>query len=165
MNIWVPTALGSLFPPVYDHVFLSVPPSLSVWSWMSWYLVLANFMCVQTTIVFYEMNGTLFWNMCCFCLGHTVRSRVCIWPQPLVLLWIFISTSTFENQTLEMEFLKPVGSYPDIYSSGKQYMVLMQVVLPRSPLVLKPLTGPWAGRKHRDEKHCRELKLLTEVFI
>lgn len=26
-----------------------------------------------------------------------------------------------------MESLKPVRSYPDIYSSGKQYMVLMQV--------------------------------------
>ena len=59
-------------------------------------------------------------------------------PGPLVN----ISTSTFENQTLGMESLKPVGSYPDLYPSEKQYMVLMQVVLPRSPLVLKPLTGP-----------------------
>ena len=37
-------------PPVY--VFLSVPPSFLVWSCMPWYLVLANFMCVQNTIVF-----------------------------------------------------------------------------------------------------------------
>ena len=43
-------------------------------------------------------------------------------------------------------------------------MVLMQVVLPRSLLVLKPLKGPWAGRKLTDEKGLREMKLLTEVF-
>ena len=60
-------------------------------------------------------------------------------PGPIVN----ISTSTFENQTLGMWSLKHVGSYPDLYPSEKECMqVLMQVVLPRSPLVLKPLTGP-----------------------
>ena len=40
----------------------------------------------------------------------------------------------------------------------------MQVVLPRIYLVLQPLKGPWAQRKHTDEKQLRELQLLTEVF-
>ena len=31
MNIWVPAALGSLSPPVCDHVCLSLPASLPVW--------------------------------------------------------------------------------------------------------------------------------------
>ena len=43
-------------------------------------------------------------------------------------------------------------------------MVLMQVVLPRNHLVLKPLKGPWAQRKHTDEKQLRELQFLTKVF-
>ena len=59
-------------------------------------------------------------------------------PGPIVN----VSTSTFENQTLGMGSLKPVASYPDLCPSEKQCTVLMQVVLPRSPLVLKPLTGP-----------------------
>ena len=156
MNIWVPTALGSLSPPSMT---------------MSFFLSLLHSLCGPVC------PGTQLWPISCVCktllffmkwMGHYSGTWVafawdtrlgveCIWPQPLVLLWIFISNSTFENQTLGMESLKPVGSYPD--------MVLMQVVLPRSSLVLKPLTGPWAGRKHRDEKHCRELKLLIEVFI
>ena len=164
MNIWVPTALGSLFPPVYGHVFLSVPPSLPVWSCMSWYLVLANFMCVQNTIVFLWNEWGRYSGTCVAFAWDTWPGVECVFdhsPGPIVN----ISTSIFENQTLGMGSLKPVGSYPDLYPSEKQCMVLMQVVLPRSPLVLKPLTGPWAGRKHRDEKHCKELKLLIEIFI
>ena len=164
MNIWVPTALGSLSPlSITKSFFLSLPHSLCgpVCPGTQFWPI----SCVYKTLLFFMKWMGHYSGTCVAFAWDTARSRVCIWPQHLALLWISISTSTFENQTLGMEFLKPVGSYPDLYPSEKQCMVLMQVVLPRSPLVLKPLTGPWAGRKHRDEKHCRELKLLTEVFI
>ena len=44
--------------------------------------------------------------------------------------------------TLGMGSLKPVGSYLHLEPFQKQCRVLMQVVLPRNHLVLKPQKGP-----------------------
>ena len=81
--------------------------------YLSWYLVEANFMCVQNTIVFYEMNGnTILEHLLLFPGIHNQEQSVYLTTAPFPI--VNISTSTFEDQILEMGSMKPVGSYPDL---------------------------------------------------
>ena len=81
--------------------------------YLSWYLVEANFMCVQNTIVFYEMNGnTILEHLLLFPGIHNQEQSVYLTTAPFPI--VNISTSTFEDQILGMGSMKPVGSYPDL---------------------------------------------------
>ena len=81
--------------------------------YLSWYLVEANFMCVQNTIVFYEVNGnTVLEHLLLFPGTHSQEQSVYLTTAPFPIA--NISTSTFEDQILGMGSMKPVGSYPDL---------------------------------------------------
>ena len=70
-------------------------------------------MCVQNTIVFYEMNGnTILEQLLLFPGTHSQEQSVSLTIAPFPT--VNISTSTFEDQILGMGSMKPVGSYPDL---------------------------------------------------
>ena len=70
-------------------------------------------MCVQNTIVFYEMNvNTILEHLLLFPGTHSQEQSVCLTTAPFSI--VNISTSTFEDETLGMRSVKPVGSYPDL---------------------------------------------------
>ena len=70
-------------------------------------------MCVQNTIVFYEVNGnTVLEHLLLFPGTHSQEQSVYLTTAPFPIA--NISTSTFEDQILGMGSMKPVGSYPDL---------------------------------------------------
>ena len=89
----------------------SLPLSLYISHCISWYLFVTSFMCVKT-FVFNIMNGDTILEHVLLLPGTKARTGVCIWTAPFSI--VNISTSTFEDQTLGMWSLKPVGSYADL---------------------------------------------------
>ena len=146
-----PTTLGSLVP-VSVTMSPWIPLSLRVHR--SLYILVSScdtFHVCKNTVVFYLMNGGVILEPILLLSGIAAPSlavNLCFhfWESPWGWgpwsLWGLICISSFSRNSAWCWCRR---SCP-------------------SPVVLKPLRGPWAGRKHTDEKQLREVKLLTEVF-
>ena len=156
-----PTTLGSLVP-VSVTMSPWIPLSLRVHR--SLYILVSScdtFHVCKNTVVFYLMNGGVIlepilllpgihWEDWRMYLTSPLPSCECLcfhlWESPWEWgpwsLWGLICISSFSRNSAWCWCRR---SCP-------------------SPVVLKPLRGPWAGRKHTDEKQLREGKLLTKFF-